>query len=127
MRELPLPIHPHYAPDLETAFELLAPLRDLALVLVDYLQLVPAPASGARGPQDEELAQVLRRLKAVALERQVALLVVAQLPKFHPERENPRPTLDDFGHLGAIKQHADMVPAAFRATVSRTGRGVEGA
>src|SRR5437879_12808803 len=97
MRELPLPIHPLAAPDLETAFERLAPLRDLALVLVDYLQLVPAPASGARGPQDEELAQVLRRLKAVALERQVAVLVVAQLPKFHREREHRRPPLDDLG------------------------------
>ena len=127
LRGLPLTILPLAAPDLETAFVRLAPLRELALVLVDYLQLVPAPASGARGPQDEELAQVLRRLKAVALERQVALLVVAQLPKFHPERENPRPTLDDFGHLGAIKQHADVVLAVFREEMYRPGGGVEGA
>ena len=127
LRGLPLTILPLAAPDLETAFERLAPLRDLALVVVDYLQLVPAPASGARGPQDEELAQVLRRLKAVALERQVALLVVAQLPKFNPDRENPRPTLDDFGHLGAIKQHADVVLAIFREEMYRPGGGVEGA
>ena len=127
LRGLPLTILPLAAPDLETAFERLAPLRDLALVVVDYLQLVPAPASGARGPQDEELAQVLRRLKAVALERQVALLVVAQLPKFHAERDNPRPTLDDFGHLGAIKQHADVVLAIFREEMYRPGGGVEGA
>src|SRR5438309_2645961 len=127
LRGLPLTILPLAAPDLETAFERLTPLRDLALVVVDYLQLVPAPASGARGPQDEELAQVLRRLKAVALERQVALLVVAQLPKLHPERENPRPTLDDFGHLGAIKQHADVVLAIYREEMYRPGGGVEGA
>jgi len=127
LRGLPLTILPLAAPDLETAFERLTPLRDLALVVVDYLQLVPAPASGARGPQDEELAQVLRRLKAVALERQVALLVVAQLPKFHPDRENPRPTLDDFGHLGAIKQHADVVLAIYREEMYRPGGGVEGA
>ena len=127
LRGLPLTVLPLAAPDLETAFERLAPLRDLALVAVDYLQLVPAPASGARGPQDEELAQVLRRLKAVALERQVALLVVAQLPRFHPERENPRPTLDDFGHLGAIKQHADVVLAIYREEMYRPGGGVEGA
>jgi len=70
---------------------------------------------------------VLRRLKAVALERQVALLVVAQLPKFNPDRENPRPTLDDFGHLGAIKQHADVVLGIFREEMYRPGGGVEGA
>src|SRR5438093_5009959 len=127
LRGLPLTILPLAAPDLETAFERLAPLRDLALVVVDYLQLVPAPASGARGPQEEELAQVLRRLKAVALERQVALLVVAQLPKFHAEREHPRPTLDDFGRLGAIQQHADVVLAIFREEMSRPGGVVAGA
>src|SRR5438309_2039037 len=54
-------------------------------------------------------------------------LPVAQLPKFHPERENPRPTLDDFGHLGAIKQHADVVLAVFREEMYRPGGGVEGA
>src|SRR5204863_7655403 len=106
LRGLPLTILPLAAPDLETAFERLTPLRDLALVVVDYLQLVPAPASGARGPQDEELAQVLRRVKAGAVERQVALVGVAQLPKFKPDPENPRPTVDDVGHPGAIHEHA---------------------
>src|SRR6266498_2373125 len=85
LRGLPLTILPLAAPDLETAFERLAPLRDLAL------------------------------------------LVVAQLPKFTPDRENPRPTLDDFGHLGAIKQHADVVLGIFREEMYRPGGGVEGA
>jgi replicative DNA helicase len=127
LRGLPFTILPLAAPDLETAFERLAPLRDLALVVVDYLQLVPAPGGVARGSQDEELAQVLRRLKAVALERQVALLVVSQLPGFNAARENPRPTLDDFGHLGAIKQHGDVVLGIYREEMYRPGFGVEGA
>src|SRR5712691_10627814 len=96
LRGLPLAILPVAADDLETMAARLEPLRQLGLVVVDYLQLV------------------LRRLKALALERQVALLVVAQLPRFDGKRQDPRPTLDDFGHLGAVKQHADVALALFR-------------
>jgi replicative DNA helicase len=63
----------------------------------------------------------------LALERQVALLVVSQLPAFQPEREDPRPTLDDFGHLGAVKQHGDVVLSIFREEMYNPGGGVEGA
>ena len=66
-------------------------------------------------------------MKALALERQVALLVVAQLPRFDAKRDNPRPNLDDFGHLGAIKQHADVVLAIFREEMYNPGGGVDGA
>jgi replicative DNA helicase len=96
-------------------------------VVVDYLQLVPAPADTARSTQDEDLALGLQQLKALALERQVALLVVAQLPKFGAKRDDLRPTLDDFGHLGAIKQHADVVLGIFREEMYSPGSGVEGA
>ena len=57
----------------------------------------------------------------------MALLVVTQLPRLATERKNPRPTLDDFGHLGAIKQHADVVLALFREEMYNPGSGVEGA
>jgi len=73
------------------------------------------------------LALVLQRLKALALERQVALLVVSQLARFAAGRENARPALDDFGHLGAIKQHADVALAIYREEMYSPGYGVEGA
>jgi len=127
LRGLPLSVLPLAAPDLETATERLDVLRQLAVVVVDYLQLAPPPAGLVRQTQDEETAIVLRRLKALALERQVALLVVAQLPRFDARRDNPRPNLDDFGHLGAIKQHADVVLAIFREEMYNPGGGVDGA
>jgi len=127
LRGLPLTILPLAASDLETAVERLDVLRQLAVVVVDYLQLAPPPEGLVRQTQDEDTAIILRRLKALALERQVALLVVAQLPRFEGRRENPRPTLDDFGHLGAIKQHADVVLALFREEMYKPGGGVDGA
>src|SRR5436190_460685 len=99
----------------------------LGLAVVDYLQLVPSPRGVARSTQDEDLALVLQRLKALALERQVALVVVSQLPRFDAKRPNARPALDDFGHLGAIKQHADVVLGIYREEMYNPGHGVDGA
>jgi replicative DNA helicase len=125
LRGLPLTFLPLAGEDFESAFERLDALRQTGMVVVDYLQLVPPPK--ARTTQDEDTALVLRHLKALALERQVALLVVAQLPRFVPGRDDPRPTLDDYGVLGAPKQHADVVLSVFREEMYRPGGGVEGA
>src|SRR5216117_1327203 len=114
LRGLPLAMLPLAAEDFATLAERLDPLRHLSLIVVDYLQLVPTPAGTTRSTQDEDLALVLQRLKALALERQVALLVVSQLSRFAVTRENARPNLDDFGHLGAIKQHADVALGIYR-------------
>lgn len=127
LRGLPLAMLPLAAADFDTMAERLDPLRQLALVVVDYLQLVPPPRGLTRVTQDEDTALVLRRLKALALERQVALLLVAQLPQFQAQRENPRPTLEDYGVLGALKQHADVILSIFREEMYRPGGGVEGA
>jgi replicative DNA helicase len=127
LRGLPLAMPALAAPDFETMDERLDAIPQLALVVVDYLQLVPPPAGAVRQTQDEDAALNLRRLKALALERQVALLVLAQLPRLDPARENPRPILDDFGHLGATKQHPDVVLALFREEMYRPDGGVDGA
>lgn len=127
LRGLPLAMLPLAAEDFDTLADRLDPLRQLSLVVVDYLQLVPPPRGLTRVTQDEDTALVLRHLKALALERQVALLLVAQLPRFQAGRENPRPTLEDYGVLGALKQHADVVLSIFREEMYRPGGGVEGA
>jgi replicative DNA helicase len=125
LRGLPLSFLPLAGEDFETAFERLDSLRQVGLVVVDYLQLVPSPQE--RTTQDEDTALVLRHLKALALARQVALFVVAQLPRFNAQRDDPRPTLDDYGVLGAPKQHADVVLSIFREEMYRPGGGVDGA
>lgn len=107
--------------------EALAPAwrHDPALVVVDYLQLLQAPSD--RGTHDEDCAGALRALKALALDRRVACLAVAQLPQHVAQRDDPRPTLDDFGALGAVKQHADVALAIFREEMYHPGAGLEGA
>ena len=93
-----------------------------ALVVVDPLQML---ASG-RMTQDEELALSVRQLKALAVDMHVALLVTAHLPNL-TARADRRPQLDDFGALGAVKQHADVVLGLFREGMYDPARSLEGA
>jgi replicative DNA helicase len=125
LRGLPIALLPLAGEDFDTAFEPLDSQRQIGLVVVDYLQLVPPPK--ARTTQDEDMALVLRHLKALALSRQIALLVVSQLPAFQTMREAKRPTLDDYGVLGAPKQHADVILSIFREEMYNPGGGVDGA
>src|SRR5947207_14603981 len=101
LRGLPITFLPLAGEDFEMVFERLDPLRQVGLVVVDYLQLVPPPRE--RTTQDEDTALVLRHLKALALARQVALLVVTQLPGFQTGRDAKQPTLDDYDVLAAAK------------------------
>ena len=96
---------------------------DLQVAFVDPLQ---ALALGQR-PQDEDLATAVRGLKAVAIELNVALVVTSHLDVASTGRADPRPTLDDFGALGAVKQHADVVLGIFREEMFQPSSGVEGA
>ena len=69
---------------------------------------------------------MVRDLKALALDRETAILATAPLPHLSP-RPDRRPTLDDFGALGSMKQHADVVLGLFRQDMYEPSRDIEGA
>lgn len=94
----------------------------LDLLIIDSLQWL---ASGVRST-DEELADAIRRLKSLALERRIAILTTAHLPNL-TARDDRRPQLDDFGALGSVKQHADVVLGLFREDMYDRRREIEGA
>ena len=97
-------------------------LPGVEFVVIDSLA---AFAQGTR-PLEEELASAVRYLKAIALERGVAILLTAPLPQL-VARPDRRPTLDDFGALGCVKQHADVVFGLFRQDMYEPSRDIEGA
>jgi replicative DNA helicase len=108
--------------EIRTALDIVPRRR---LLVVDSLQLTAPPRLAAR--LQERVALAVRALKALAVERDVALLVIAQLPNHQANRPDPRPTLDDLGGLGAVKQNADVVLMLYREEMYRPGQGVEGA
>jgi replicative DNA helicase len=95
------------------------------LLIVDSLQLTAPPRPAAR--VQERLALAARALKALAVEWNVAVLVIAQLPGHRTGRADPRPVLDDLGAFGTVKQNADVILMIYREEMYRPGQGVEGA
>jgi len=85
----------------------------LDLVLVDYLQLLKVP--GGRENRNQEISEISRDLKLLAVELQVPVVVAAQLNRL-PETENRRPVLSDLRDSGAIEQDADIVIMLHRPT-----------
>jgi replicative DNA helicase len=94
----------------------------LDMIVVDSLQWL---ARGKR-ESDEELADAVRRLKSLAVNRHIAIFTTAQLPHLSA-RDDRRPHLDDFGAMGAVKHHADVVLALFREDMYDRRREIEGA
>lgn len=78
-------------------------------------------------PLAEALADAVRQLKALALETGAAVIATVHVSPAETARHDRRPTLDDFGALGSVKQLADVVLAIFREEMYDPGHGIEGA
>jgi replicative DNA helicase len=86
----------------------------LAVVFIDYLQLV-RPASLARQVnRNEELSEICRTLKATAKDLEVPIVALAQLNRAVETRADKRPMLSDLRDSGAIEQEADIVTFLYR-------------
>lgn len=123
LRGLPLLVRDLHGLSLDELSQFLDAIPRRSLVVIDPLQLLQTQSPNS----EESLAGAARRLKAVALEKNAAVLAVAQVATNPAHREDPRPTLDDLGGLGAVKQHADVVLGIYREEMYRPGGGMEGA
>jgi replicative DNA helicase len=120
-RIIAAPLFLDYSPslvlrDLEArAWWLKAQHPDLALLIVDYLQLLTA---GVRVENRRlEIALIARRLKELAGELGLPLIALSQLNRELTRRSDPRPQLSDLAESDAIGQHADQVAFVHRPEV----------
>ena len=125
LRGMPLLLRSLLGASFDEVTESLDQVPGRALVVVDALHLAPSPQPASR--RDERIGLAVRALKALAVERNLAVLALAELARHRPDRPDPRPALDDLGALGSIKQTADVVLGIFREEMYRPGQGVEGA
>ena len=79
----------------------------LDVIMIDYLSLMTA--TGKTGSRQEEVSQISRTLKGMALELGVPVIALQQLSRAPAGRSNHRPLLSDIRESGAIEQDADVV------------------
>ena len=86
--------------------------KELNIIIIDYLQLIDRSGRNA----NEDLGNFTRKLKLLARELDVPIILLSQLSRGVEKREDKRPILSDLRDSGAIEQDADIVCFLFQAS-----------
>lgn len=87
-------------------------MRNLGLVVIDYLQLMESP--NRHSNRVTEVSEITRQLKLMAKELDVPVICLSQLARGPESRVDHRPMLADLRESGSIEQDADIVMFLYR-------------
>lgn len=86
---------------------------ELDIVIIDYLQLIDIEVSKG-GTKDQAIGTVTRKLKSMAKELEVPVILLSQLNRKVEDRGDKMPQLSDLRESGNIEQDADIVMFCYR-------------
>lgn len=83
-------------------------VKNLGLVVIDYLQLMQSDTKGEQS-RVNQVSEISRGLKLLATELRVPIICLSQLSRSSEKEKERRPLLSDLRESGSIEQDADIV------------------
>lgn len=81
--------------------------QGLAMIVIDYLQLMPMHVK--KQNREQEIAELSRGLKMMASELGIPVVALSQLNRSAAARQDRRPQLQDLRESGSLEQDANIV------------------
>ena len=94
------------------ARRLKAEVKDIGLIVIDYLQLMRG--DDPRAPREQQISSISRGLKALAKDLNCPVIALSQLNRGVESRADKRPMVSDLRESGAIEQDADVIVFIYR-------------
>ena len=87
---------------------------DLGLIVIDYVQIMSGLGTNRNTNRAQEIADISRSLKSLALELNVPIVLLSQLNREVESRNDKRPNIADLRESGALEQDADIILLLYR-------------
>lgn len=91
---------------------------EIRMLVVDYIGLV-TPRDRSL-PRHEQVSEISRGMKALALELDLAVIALSQLNRAIETRRSAEPILSDLRESGSLEQDADIVGFPWRKSLSKS-------
>lgn len=79
------------------------------IIIIDYLQLLTSSSEKSKDSRQVEVSEISRGIKALAMELEIPIIVLAQLNRKPEDSKTGEPELHHLRESGSIEQDADVV------------------
>jgi len=88
--------------------------KKLGLIVIDFVQLMELDQTSLDLSRDDELTKIAIKLKKLAIELDVPVIITSQLEREIERRNNKRPMLSDIRDTSALEGFADIITMIYR-------------